>query len=107
MKLARLDDKHDVERRPETSKLRKVNGKQKADHDGLWIRRKRREGWTNNGKGKKAISGMAETRTKINPDRCRNAIPKEGETGARRQEVGQNTETQVVPIGTSEGNGRS
>ena len=101
-----MEDKHDVERRPETTKLRKVNRIRKISRRILDTQRKRREGWTNNGKGKKAISGMAETRTKINPDRCRNAIPKEGETGARRQEVGQNTETQVVPIGTSEGNGR-
>ena len=103
-----MEDKHDVERRPETTKLRKVKRKKQKGRSRriLDTQRKRREGWTNNGKGKKAISGMAETRTKINPDRCRNAIPKEGETGARRQEVGQKTETQVVPKGTSEGNGR-
>ena len=100
--------KRDVEWRLEKSKSRKVTRKKKGrPRRILDTQRTRREGWTNNGYGARTTSGLVVTRTKINQDRCGNAIPREGETGARRQEARQHAGTQVVPKGNSEGNGRN
>ena len=100
--------KHDVEWGLEKSESRKVTRKKKGKTtmdsgytahktgrlDKQWLR------------DKDNVWPVA-TRTKTNQDRCGNAIPRVGETGARRQEVRQHTGTQVVPKGNSEGSGRN